>query len=770
MSLAPQRQTRPRVLGPCFVCGQFGHLARTCPTKGRQYPFYPPVVSSADAICVTAEFSKLSGSRQGIDDCIAESHVVDECTDEWNLVGTECVNSTKEIIDTSVGHYGTSVTGRLGNLGLYDLQKFWEMDDTAVQLPVQITDVQGRLKQRIEFWHEVLQAPPSIIDCIENGYRLPLKFIPPPYSQQNHKSVELFSEFVDDALQNLMSNRCIMRVEAKPEVCSPLSVVANSQGKLRLVLNLRYLNQFLHVVSFKYEDLCIAALMFEQGEYLFKFDLKSGYHHVDIWPEHYKFLGFRWDTDRVNYYVFKVLPFGLSTACYLFTKLMRPLVRHWRSRGLKSIIYLDDGIIAVKGEAKARLESKQVERDLEQAGFIVNIEKSVWEPSQRVEWLGFNIDLALGEFSVPTSKIEMLKENLAKAMHARLLPAKQLASLIGKIMSMSPALGSVTRLMTHSLYAALDSRIGWCHKLLLPDEALQEIEFWHSEIANFNGKHIWPKPSVVRVVYSDASSTGYGGYVVEHGNLIANGQWSLEDVEKSSTWCELRAVHMVLESFQDKLKNERLRWFSDNQNVTRIVLHGSRQPALQSEALSIFATCLRNNIRVEPEWIPREENELADYYSRVVEYDDYMLHPVLFQWLDNIWGPHTVDRFANPVNAKIERFNSRFWNPGTDAIDAFTCNWAEDNNWWFPPVYLIPRVVRYAQRSGASGTLIAPQWKSSPFWPLIFPNGVDPADFVVGYLVLPNSENLILPGQSGTSLFKGLPNTPMLALRLEFQL
>ena len=207
----------------------------------------------------------------------------------------------------------------------------------------------------------------------------------------------------------------------------------------------------------------------------------------------------------------------------------------------------------MKGEAKARLESKQVERDLEQAGFIVNIEKSVWEPSQRVEWLGFNIDLALGKFSVPTSKIEMLKENLAKAMHARLLPAKQLASLIGKIMSMSPALGSVTRLMTRSLYAALDSRIGWCHKLSLSDEALQEIEFWHSEIANFNGQHIWPKPSAVRVVYSDASSTGYGGYVVEHGNLIANGQWSPEEVEKSSTWRELKAVRMVLESFQDKL-------------------------------------------------------------------------------------------------------------------------------------------------------------------------------------------------------------------------
>ena len=35
MSLPLQRQTRPRTLGPCFSCGMFGHLARTCPTKGR---------------------------------------------------------------------------------------------------------------------------------------------------------------------------------------------------------------------------------------------------------------------------------------------------------------------------------------------------------------------------------------------------------------------------------------------------------------------------------------------------------------------------------------------------------------------------------------------------------------------------------------------------------------------------------------------------------------------------------------------------------------
>ena len=101
--------------------------------------------------------------------------------------------------------------------------------------------------------------------------------------------------------------------------------------------------------------------MFEQHDLLFKFDLKSGYHHVDIYPDHQKYLGFQWSiNDSVGYYMFTVLPFGLSTACYLFTKLTRPLIRYWRGRGLKAIIYIDDGIVAVKGKDNARRESQMV--------------------------------------------------------------------------------------------------------------------------------------------------------------------------------------------------------------------------------------------------------------------------------------------------------------------------------------------------------------------------------------------------------------------------
>ena len=98
----------------------------------------------------------------------------------------------------------------------------------------------------------------------------------------------------------------------------------------------------------------------------------------------------------------------------------------------------------------------------------------------------------------------------------------------------------------------------------------------------------------------------------------------------------IRAVRQVLESLQSKLSNERARWFTDNQNVVHILQVGSRKPDLQAEALAIFSISLSQHIHIEPEWIPREDNEMADYLSRIVDYDDWSLSHNTFRDLDAI--------------------------------------------------------------------------------------------------------------------------------------
>lgn len=111
--------------------------------------------------------------------------------------------------------------------------------------------------------------------------------------------------------------------------------------------------------------------------------------------------------------------------------------------------------------------------------------------------------------------------------------------------------------------------------------------------------------------------------------------------------------------------------------------------------------------------------------------------------VDNEWGPHTVDRFASEHNAKLARCNSRYLAKGTEAVVAFTVDWCMKNNYFCPPIYLVPRVVYHARAlyharaCKCKGTLIVPEWPSAVFWPLISPDGQVFADFIVGYRYFP---------------------------------
>ena len=48
-----------------------------------------------------------------------------------------------------------------------EIQRYWELEQSETQ----ILDVQGRLKNQLSFWKEVLQAPVPIIECISEGYK-----------------------------------------------------------------------------------------------------------------------------------------------------------------------------------------------------------------------------------------------------------------------------------------------------------------------------------------------------------------------------------------------------------------------------------------------------------------------------------------------------------------------------------------------------------------------------------------------------------------------
>ena len=98
---------------------------------------------------------------------------------------------------------------------------------------------------------------------------------------------------------------------------------------------------------------------------------------------------------------------------------------------------------------------------------------------------------------------------------------------------------------------------------------------------------------------------------------------------------------------------------------------------------------------------------------------DYMLDPKCFRYIDQLRGPHTVDRIASIKTKQLDRYCSRYRNPGCEASNAFTVSWSWDSNWIFPPPPPIPKVLRHMSAGHEYGTLIAPEWPSAVWWPLL---------------------------------------------------
>jgi hypothetical protein len=119
----------------------------------------------------------------------------------------------------------------------------------------------------------------------------------------------------------------------------------------------------------------MAKEVLKPGYFMVSFDLKSGYHHVDIFKDHQKFLAFSWtySDGSTKYFQFTVLPFGLSSAPYIFTKLLKPIVKKWRSQGNSIVIFLDDGLGAGRTYTLAKIFSLQAHADLLKFGFLPNV-------------------------------------------------------------------------------------------------------------------------------------------------------------------------------------------------------------------------------------------------------------------------------------------------------------------------------------------------------------------------------------------------------------
>ena len=150
---------------------------------------------------------------------------------------------------------------------------------------------------------------------------------PPPFFKDNNPDAYAASDFVNTQIRDLLRADAIAVSPGQPICVHPLNVVSRANGKQRLILDLRHVNQFLHIPKFRLDSLQLLSDIADLDDLMFSLDLASGYHQVLMAPSAFPYLGFCWDG---VFYVYKVLPFGLATAPWCFSKIMRVICTYLR--------------------------------------------------------------------------------------------------------------------------------------------------------------------------------------------------------------------------------------------------------------------------------------------------------------------------------------------------------------------------------------------------------------------------------------------------------
>ena len=112
-------------------------------------------------------------------------------------------------------------------------------------------------------------------------------------------------------------------------------------------------------------------------------------------------------------------------------------------------IFLDDGWVIERDRQACSGIAKAVKSDLGEAGFVTNDEKSICEPSQRIDWLGFTWDSALGTIEIVDRRFAKILSTIDSVVDSGfVITARKLASFTGQVISKSPVSGNISRIMT----------------------------------------------------------------------------------------------------------------------------------------------------------------------------------------------------------------------------------------------------------------------------------------------------------------------------------
>lgn len=534
---------------------------------------------------------------------------------------------------------------------------------------------------------------------------------------------------LEKEIQDLLSKGAIHRVS--PEIAhelyrSSFFLTPKKPNTWRPILNLKPLNKaFIKPKRFRMETLASIIPSLSRGMWATSVDLKDAYLHVPIHASHQRFLAFRY---RGRDYAFNAMPFGLSTAPRVFTRITRTVLAFLRKHGVLVFAYLDDWLILAHSEQQAVETTQFVVETLQALGWIINTEKSSLTPSQRVTYLGAILDFSLGQAFPTPERIQALVEMAALILSKRVHQARTWLRLLGLMASLVEVLPFCRLYMRPVQFHTLSHFKPDTDLLTTPipvtEEVVPFVRWWTHRENVLQGRPFRlhrPQTSIT----TDASLTGWGA---TWGPKSLAGQWSDSEKLLHINVLELRAIRNAVSGWISDLKGFDVTILSDNSTAVAYVNHqgGTKSLRLCRDTWDLLLLCQRSDINLRATHLAGRLNLQADALSRGLRNEnEWELSQPWANLVFDLFGRPFVDLFATHRNAKLPTFCSRFHHPLAWKVDALSFGWTGLSSYAFPPWSMVHTTLLKLSQSPGEMLLIAPFWPNQAWFPLILELLVD---------------------------------------------
>lgn len=624
----------------------------------------------------------------------------------------------------------------------------------AVRLPPDDPAVpsRSRLRRRLRRWETLFGPSAWAARVVRRGLKLPFTSAPSPLKTRREVRDPEQRTALRAAVDKMLAAGAIRPASPTPrDVESLLFAVPKRGGGWRPCLNLKPLNRFIEAPPFSLRGIAELRQTLRPGDHMVSLDLRDAYWHIPLAPAHRRFFSF-WFDGRM--YRFDVLPFGVSVAPYVFHHMLRPLVSWLRQAGVRICAYLDDLLILGSSAEECRRHGQLVADLLADLGFRIHPDKSELIPATTRTFLGFVVDSTAMTLRLPAPKARRIARECRalanRVRHQNHTPSvRTVARLLGRITAASSAV-SVHRFRSAHLERAraeaLRAHGTYDAPCPLPPGALTDLRWWGRHLHHVHGRPVrLPPPDVL--VRTDASALGWGAVVIDAPTLPSlrgrrlHGRLPPQLRQSVSNETELYGVGAALHALSRlaPLHHRHVRIQTDSTSALFYVNKGAgRSVALSDLVAPLWRLALRSGMLLSAEHLPGELNVEADALSRQApSADDWTLRPRVFSALVRRFGLPSVDAFAEPANARLPRFCSRFPLPGALPLHGLLLDYSREFAYAFPPPRLVPLLLSRLLDQRATALLVLPARPQAPWWPLVLrymPARVTLNDAVIPYL------------------------------------